>query len=76
MFTIGTLPRNTKCGDGGRTPLHAARSCEHRATHIFLPTLALNKLPLNKLSLIRQSEFLPKGPLHPRHSLQMVGTRE
>jgi hypothetical protein len=37
---------------------------------LFLPTLALNKVPLNKLSWIRQSEFLRTGS---RHSLQMVG---
>ena len=53
-----------------RCMLHAAADTER---HIFFPTLALNKLPLNKLSLIRQSEFLPKGP---RHSRQWVETLE
>jgi hypothetical protein len=32
---------------------------------IFLPTLALNKVPLNKLSWIRHSEFPPTRLLYP-----------
>ena len=35
--------------------------------------MVLNKVPLNKLSWIRQLELLPTGLLHPLHSLQMVG---